>query len=70
MVGEVLFSPPFEESTWKLVAHELGHAFGLLHDFRDGSFLMSYGPGSRDRLAVCHADFFGCTSPLQSRYPN
>ena len=40
-----------------LTAHELGHAFGLLHDFRDGSFLMSYGPGSQDRLAVCHADF-------------
>ncbi len=40
-----------------LTAHELGHAFGLLHDFRDGSFLMSYGPGSGDRLAMCHADF-------------
>ena len=40
-----------------LTAHELGHAFGLLHDFRDGSFLMSYGPGNRDRLAVCHAEF-------------
>ncbi len=23
--------------------HELGHAFGLLHDFRDGSYVMSYG---------------------------
>ena len=43
-----------------LTAHELGHAFGLLHDFRDGSYLMSYGSvvsGSRDRLAMCHADF-------------
>ena len=56
--GEVLIFPPInEESTWGVVAHELGHAFGLLHDFRDGSFLMSYGPGSQDRLAVCHADF-------------
>ena len=27
-----------------IVAHELGHAFGLLHDFRDGSYIMSYGP--------------------------
>ena len=56
--GSVLIFPPVNErSTWKTVAHELGHAFGLLHDFRDGSFLMSYGPGSGDRLAVCHADF-------------
>ena len=56
--GEVLIFPPINEgSTWGVVAHELGHAFGLLHDFRDGSFLMSYGPGSQDRLAVCHADF-------------
>ena len=27
----------------KTIAHELGHAFGLLHDFRDERFLMSYG---------------------------
>ncbi len=45
------------ESQWKGLAHELGHAFGLLHDFRDGSFLMSYGPGPWDQLAVCHAEF-------------
>ena len=38
-------------------AHELGHAFGLRHDFRDGSYLMSYGPGSYDRLSTCHAEF-------------
>ena len=60
--GEALIlSPIYGESILRLVAHELGHAFGLLHDFRDGSFLMSYGsygrPASRDRLAVCHADF-------------
>ena len=38
-------------------AHELGHAFGLWHDFRAGSYLMSYGPGSYDRLSACHAEF-------------
>ena len=27
----------------KVIAHELGHAFGLLHDFRNERFLMSYG---------------------------
>ena len=25
------------------MAHELGHAFGLQHDFRDDTFIMSYG---------------------------
>ena len=40
----------------KLLAHELGHAFGILHDFRDGAYIMSYGPG-QDRLSACNAGF-------------
>ena len=28
-------------------AHELGHAFGLSHNFNDGAYIMSYGPGQR-----------------------
>ena len=39
-----------------LVAHELGHAFGLQHDFRDGAYVMSYGPG-QDQLSACAAEF-------------
>ena len=35
-------------------AHELGHAFGLQHDFNDGANIMSYGPGW-NRLAACSA---------------
>ena len=26
-----------------LIAHELGHAFSLEHDFRDDTYMMSYG---------------------------
>ena len=42
---------------WNLIAHELGHTFGLFHDFREGAYLMSYGPGERDRLSACHAEY-------------
>ena len=40
-------------------AHELGHAFRLEHDFRDGRYLMSYGPNDSgtDQLSACHAEF-------------
>ena len=43
-------------SSFSIVAHELGHAFGLYHDFSDGTYIMSYGP-DRDRLSACYAEF-------------
>ena len=42
--------------SWQTTAHELGHAFGLEHDFRDDAYIMSYGPGE-DQLSACHAEF-------------
>lgn len=38
------------------VAHELGHTFGLFHDFRDDRYIMSYG-GRTERLSACAAEF-------------
>ena len=58
---------------WKLVAHELGHAFGLQHDFRDGAYTMSYGKGGR--LSACAAEFlavhphFSADSPIEEGSP-
>ena len=45
--------------SWKTVAHELGHAFGLGHDWRDGNYIMSYGAGGSGRhsLSACAAEF-------------
>ena len=40
------------------IAHELGHAFGLLHDFRDDRYMMSYGPEELiDQLSYCAAEW-------------
>ena len=46
---------PNEFNRWT-VAHELGHTFGLEHDFRDGTYIMSYGP-RQNRLSACAAEF-------------
>ena len=40
-----------------MLAHELGHAFGLQHDFHDDAYVMSYGFGDRDLLSECSAGF-------------
>lgn len=39
-----------------LTAHELGHAFGLSHDFHNDAYVMSYG-AYRDELSPCHAEW-------------
>ncbi len=42
--------------SWRTAAHELGHAFGLEHDFSDDAYMMSFG-SHRDRLSVGHAEY-------------
>ena len=46
-----------EDSGFGVSAHELGHAFGLKHDFRDNAYLMSYGGNQRNSLSACAAEF-------------
>ena len=42
---------------WTTAAHELGHTFDLRHDFRDDTYIMSYGREGRYQLSACHAEF-------------
>ena len=51
-----------------VTAHEIGHAFGLRHDFRDDAYIMSYGPG-RDRLSACHAEFLSVHPYFNPKIP-
>ena len=56
------------------MAHELGHAFGLNHDFSRRAYIMSYGSG-QNRLSQCHADYlsvhpyFNPDIPIEEEQP-
>ena len=41
---------------WLIAAHELGHAFGLQHDFNSDTYMMSYG-SHPDRLSATNAEY-------------
>ncbi len=56
------------EFTFKAAAHELGHAFGLHHDFHDDAYIMSYGEGS-DELSACSASFLAVHPYFDSNVP-
>ena len=62
------------DTSWEVVAHELGHAFGLTHDFRNSAYIMSYGPG-QNRLSACSAEFlfmhpyFNPNTPIEEGSP-
>ena len=55
--------------SFRTAAHELGHAFGLNHDFSDDSFIMSYGRGNRRALSMCSAGFLSVHAYFNSDVP-
>ena len=55
-----------------ITSHELGHTFGLRHDFRNDAYIMSYGGSYQSYLSQCAAErldihpYFNPTRPNQN----
>ncbi len=52
-----------------LIAHEIGHALNLEHDFRDESYIMSYGATPEKQLSACAASMLN-VSPFFNNIGN
>ena len=46
-----------DSAALRTAAHELGHVFGLEHDFRDNAYIMSYGGNLRRKFSRCAAEW-------------
>ena len=62
------FAIVHEQFSFYTVAHELGHAFGLTHDFRNDAYIMSYGLG-RSQLSDCNAKLLAVHPYFNSDVP-
>lgn len=54
--------------SWSTAAHELGHGFGLQHDFRDDAYIMSYG-NNQNSLSACAARFLAVNPYFNQSVP-
>ena len=61
----------FNGWNWFAASHELGHAFGLPHDFRDNVYILSYGRRNRSsaQLSACAAEFLAVHPYFNSEIP-
>ncbi|MDE0427897.1 MAG: leucine-rich repeat domain-containing protein [Candidatus Poribacteria bacterium] len=66
-IGGLVIVP--DQFTWGTVAHELGHAFGLHHDFRDDSYIMSYGARQDPSLSAAAAEYLAVSPFFNPRIP-
>ncbi len=51
-----------------VTAHELGHAFGLAHDFRDDRYIMSYG-AAPDQFSKCAIEWLSASRFFNTGQP-
>ena len=52
-----------------VVSHELGHSFGLKHDFRAQAYVMSYGNLPESQISACNAGFLAVHTYFNPNIP-
>ena len=65
--------PSIYQRMFKIIAHELGHAFGLRHDFRSNQYILSYdmlSPVIAGQLAYCTAEWLNVHRYFNTTHTN